>query len=64
MKTLLLALLAGALLGCANDGPTSQELGDQLGRGVRGEGQLGTIDRSNDPYVKAREGEAMKPEAQ
>jgi hypothetical protein len=57
-------LLSGFLAGCAGEGPTSQELGDQLGRGVRGEGQLSPdIDRSSDPYVKPREGRENRPEA-
>ena len=60
MKLLLAALLsAGALgvLGCANEGPTSEELQQRLGRGIRGEGQLTSdIDRTDDPYVKPRGG--------
>ncbi|MGI8820732.1 MAG: hypothetical protein ACR2ID_07695 [Chthoniobacterales bacterium] len=48
------AMICGA--GCVNDGPTGPEVQDQLGRGIRGEGQLGPIDRSNDPYVRPREG--------
>jgi hypothetical protein len=50
------ALLLG-MIGCANEGPTSEELGDQLSRGVRGEGQITPdIDRTNDPYVRPRGG--------
>jgi hypothetical protein len=53
-------LLALSLLlmfaGCATEGPTADELGEQLRRGAAGEGQLGPIDRSNDPYVRPREG--------
>ncbi|MDQ6765392.1 MAG: hypothetical protein M3Z22_04740 [Verrucomicrobiota bacterium] len=46
-----------AMAGCANDGPTSEEVGQQVGRGLRGEGRLSTdVDRSDDPYVKPREG--------
>ena len=60
MKPVLVALASVFFLGfvgCANEGPTSAELGDQLGRGIRGEGQLSTdIDRTGDPYVKPREG--------
>jgi hypothetical protein len=49
--------------GCANEGPTSQEVGEQLSRGVRGEGQVTPdIDRSDDPYVKPRGGRDNKPE--
>ena len=61
MKRLLTAcasLAAGVfMLGCANEGPTGEELGEQLSRGVRGEGQLTPeIDRTNDPYVRSRGG--------
>ena len=57
----LFALLASAsllcLLGCANEGPTSGELQEQLRKGVSGEGQLTEdVDRAGDPYVKPREG--------
>jgi hypothetical protein len=50
---------AGALcLGaCANEGPTGEELQEQVGRGLRGEGEVTPeIDRTNDPYVRPREG--------
>ena len=60
MKALCIALACAGLLGvvgCANEGPTSEELQEQFGRGVRGEGQVTPdIDRSGDPYVKPREG--------
>lgn len=60
VKFLLAVLfLASALAfpGCANEGPTAEELQDRLGKGIRGEGQLTPdIDRSNDPYVKPRGG--------
>ncbi|MDQ6656017.1 MAG: hypothetical protein M3Y80_09410 [Verrucomicrobiota bacterium] len=66
MKRLLpvFALCASSFLfGCANEGPTSEELGEQFGRGVRGEGQLTPdIDRTNDPYVKPRGGRQGEPE--
>ena len=60
MKLLLAVLLVASALGaigCANEGPTSEELQQRLGRGIRGEGQLteGT-DRTDDPYVKPRGG--------
>ncbi|MBA2432601.1 MAG: hypothetical protein H0V56_10905 [Chthoniobacterales bacterium] len=52
-----LALAAGLCLGaCATDGPTAEEVGEQFRRGATGEGQLGPIDRSNDPYVRGRVG--------
>lgn len=58
---LLLTLIAVAgtisIAGCANEGPTGDELQDQVGRGLRGEGTVSPdIDRSDDPYVKPREG--------
>ncbi|MFN2507999.1 MAG: hypothetical protein ABR589_04420 [Chthoniobacterales bacterium] len=60
MKPLFLApVVAGLLgfLGCANEGPTGEELQEQVGRGLRGEGTLSPdIDRTGDPYVKPREG--------
>ena len=66
MKRLFTALLfAGALctLGCANDGPTGEEIQEQVGRGLRGEGTISPeIDRTGDPYVKSREGSGLSPE--
>jgi len=60
VKPLFTALaFAGVLCigGCANEGPTGGEVQEQLGRGIRGEGQLSPdIDRTGDPYVKPREG--------
>ncbi|CAN5732624.1 hypothetical protein BH20VER1_BH20VER1_12600 [soil metagenome] len=59
VNRLLAALAAAALLGfvgCATEGPTPEEVGEQFRRGAAGEGQLGPIDRSNDPYVRPREG--------
>ncbi|MGZ4984198.1 MAG: hypothetical protein ACXV9Q_08865 [Chthoniobacterales bacterium] len=60
MKPVLVALASAFLLGfigCASDGPTGEEVGSQLGRGIRGEGRLSTdVDRSDDPYVKPRAG--------
>ena len=45
------------MVGCANDGPTGPEIQEQFGRGMRGEGQLSSdIDRTNDPYVRPRDG--------
>jgi hypothetical protein len=42
--------------GCATEGPTAEELQEQVRRGVSGEGQVTPeIDRTNDPYVKPRE---------
>jgi hypothetical protein len=60
VKRLVTALaLVGVLCaaGCAGEGPTGDELQEQVGRGLRGEGQLSSdIDRTGDPYVKPREG--------
>lgn len=66
MKPVYVALASAVVLGgfgCANEGPTSEELGQQFSRGVRGEGTVTPdIDRSNDPYVKPREGRDNRPE--
>ncbi len=60
MKPVIVSLataLSLGLLGCANEGPTGEELGQQFSRGVRGEGQvMPDIDRTNDPYVRPRGG--------
>ena len=63
VATHLTALFVGAILlsGCANEGPTGEEFQEQLRRGVSGEGRLGTIDRSDDPYVKDREPAQLPP---
>jgi hypothetical protein len=43
-----------ALGSCADEGEkiSGQEVGEHLQRGVSGQGQLGGIDRTDDPYVK------------
>jgi hypothetical protein len=60
MKPLLLAFSVAGVLsfaGCANEGPTAEELQDQMRRGATGQGEvMPEIDRTNDPYVKPREG--------
>ena len=60
MKRLFAPLALASTLcfgSCANEGPTAEELGDRIQKGVRGEGQLSPdIDRTNDPYVRTREG--------
>lgn len=43
------------LCSCANEGPTGEEVQEQFRRGLSGEGRLGPIDRSDDPYVRERE---------
>ena len=66
MKRLVTALAFVVVLGfigCANEGPTSDELQEKIGRGMRGEGQLSTdIDRSDDRYVRPREGGPLPSE--
>jgi hypothetical protein len=66
MKRAFTALLtAGALVlgGCADEleQPTSQEVSDRLGRGIRGEGTLGERDRSDDPYLRSDSPSAPEP---
>jgi hypothetical protein len=57
MKRVALRLVSIASLfwvaGCAdpNEQITGQELGDKFRRGVTGHGQLGPIDRSDDPSL-------------
>ena len=45
------AVLAG---GCADplEKPLAEEAAEKFKRGIRGEGQLGPIDRSDDPYIR------------
>jgi hypothetical protein len=54
---------AFALAGCADEleQPTSQEVGDRFGRGIRGEGTLGPRDRSDDVYLRADNPSAPEP---
>ncbi len=66
MKRAFAALtMAGALAlgGCADEleQPTTQEVSDRLGRGIRGEGTLGPRDRSDDPYLRADSPSAPEP---
>jgi hypothetical protein len=57
--------VAGALTfaGCADEleQPNSQEVGQRLERGFRGEGTLGPRDRSDDPYLRADNPSAPEP---
>ncbi len=54
---LFIIAAAFCIAACANDGPTPQEVQEQLQRGATGQGQLTPeIDRSGDPYVKPRGG--------
>ena len=52
-----------ALGGCADEleQPTTQEVSDRLGRGIRGEGTLGPRDRSDDVYLRADTPSAPEP---
>lgn len=58
-------VLGGALAlgGCADEleQPTSREMSDRFGRGIRGEGTLGPRDRSDDPYLRADNPSAPEP---
>ena len=60
MKLVLLVAVSATALsfaGCANEGPTAEELQDQMRRGATGQGTvMPDIDRSGDPYVRPREG--------
>jgi hypothetical protein len=60
-------ILAGAfaLAGCADEleQPTTQEVGQHFRRGVRGEGNLGPLDRSDDPFVRPNEPSAPEVRA-
>jgi hypothetical protein len=51
-----LLLVASAIVfgGCTDplEKPPAQEAGEKFQRGIRGEGTLGPLDRSDDPYVK------------
>ena len=62
-RVALTFLVAQFFLGCANEGPTSDEVGQQFQRGIHGEGQVTEdVDRSDDPYVKPRGGGGAVPE--
>ena len=59
MKPLFVVAYVSAVLlaACANEGPTAEELQEQVRRGASGQGQvMPDIDRTGDPYVKPREG--------
>jgi hypothetical protein len=53
-SAILLLACAFFAAGCAEDGPSTEEVGEQLQRGVTGKGQIGDINRADDPYVKPR----------
>jgi hypothetical protein len=40
--------------GCTDpiEKPPAQEAGEKFSRGIRGEGTLGPMDRTDDPYIK------------
>jgi len=52
------AASAGFLLGsCAEDDtPPAEDVREHLERGATGQGELGPINRQDDPYVNPREG--------
>ena len=54
LSTAFCLLSAILLAGCADplEKPLGQEAGDKFKRGIRGEGTLAPMDRSNDPTVK------------
>jgi hypothetical protein len=55
LKALSLVFAIAVLLaGCADplEKPVVQEVPEKFQRGIRGEGTLGPIDRSNDPNIK------------
>jgi hypothetical protein len=57
MKRAFAALTIASALGlggCADEleQPTTQEVGEHFGRGIRGEGTIGPRDRSDDPYLR------------
>lgn len=43
--------------GCASDTPPAQEVQEHLQRGVSGQGELGPLNRGDDPFVNPREGD-------
>lgn len=56
MKAVFAAVATLAIVGCANEGPTPEELQAQLQRGASGQGTVTPeIDRTGDPYVRPRE---------
>jgi hypothetical protein len=59
----LLTVGALALFGCADEleQRTPDEVGERLGRGIRGEGRIGPRDRSDDPYLRADSPGAPEP---
>jgi len=55
LKAISIAFCFALLLsGCADplEKPLVNEVPEKLQRGIRGEGTLGPIDRSDDPYIK------------
>jgi hypothetical protein len=58
--TIASALALGA---CADEleQPTTQEVSERLGRGIRGQGTIGPRDRSDDPYVRGDSPGAFEP---
>ncbi|MGI8482434.1 MAG: hypothetical protein ACR2MF_10295 [Chthoniobacterales bacterium] len=66
LKALSIAFCLGSAVlvgGCADplEKPIGQEAQEHFQRGISGQGELGNIDRSDDPYVKPREGGSAHP---
>jgi len=64
LKRLFAALVSTSTLvigGCTDETPPAEEVSQQFQRGITGEGQLGAIDRSDDPYVQSREPAPLSP---
>jgi len=60
---LTLAISAATLLlgGCAEDASTVEDVREHFQRGLSGEGQIGPIDRRDDPYVNPRGADSIPP---
>jgi hypothetical protein len=57
LKAFSIAFCIGTAIfigGCADplEKPIGDEAAEKFKRGIRGEGTLGPIDRTNDPYIK------------
>ena len=57
LATLLVAIAGIWTSGCATDSPAAEDVQEHLQRGASGQGELGPLDRGNDPFVHSREGD-------
>ena len=48
--------------GCAEETPTAEDVREHFQRGLTGQGQLGPIDRQDDPYVNPRGADSLPPQ--